>query len=273
MAQGINERGLAGAGGCEVRRPTGPRSTALRRSIRATGPRILRVFGDAGYDIVVTVGASISDETAAAARRYPEAAFIGVEQAQQTEIPNLAGLVFHEEQSGFLAGALADWRDSDRARGGRVRGEFHRFNAPVLRGVPGRCSLRRSDGAGDRCLSRGPKRIAVPRCRLGSGIGIGNAAMPVRMWSSRPVGRPQMPPCRPRPASGALVIGTETDAYTRLKDVRPLLLTSAVNDVRVRSSGFGGGGAAGQASGRRIPSARSAWHRFMNWKAEFRRRR
>ena len=41
-----------------------------------------------------------------------------------------------------------------------------------------------------------------------------------------------MPPCRPRPADGALVIGTETDAYTRLEDVRPLLLTSAVNDVR-----------------------------------------
>ncbi len=32
--------------------------------------------------------------------------------------------------------------------------------------------------------------------------------------------------------NGALVIGTETDLYDRLPDLRPSLLTSAVNDVR-----------------------------------------
>jgi len=67
----------------------------------------IAAFAEQGYDIVVTVGASIADETISAATQYPNTAFIGVEQYQQAVTPNLAGLVFHEEHSGFLAGALA----------------------------------------------------------------------------------------------------------------------------------------------------------------------
>ena len=52
------------------------------------------------------------------------------------------------------------------------------------------------------------------------------------MWCSLRARRRPTPPWRPPPVKGALVIGTETDAYARLKDIRPFLLTSAVNDVR-----------------------------------------
>ena len=67
----------------------------------------IATFAVDSYDIIVTVGSSISNETLTAAKNYPKLLFIGVEQPQKAKAPNLAGLVFHEEQSGFLSGALA----------------------------------------------------------------------------------------------------------------------------------------------------------------------
>src|SRR5574341_845833 len=60
-----------------------------------------------GYDVILTVGLAISEDTTVAAQKYPNTLFIGVEQPQEKRYQNLTGLVFHEEQSGFLAGALA----------------------------------------------------------------------------------------------------------------------------------------------------------------------
>jgi basic membrane protein A len=70
----------------------------------------IRVFTDAGYDVIVTVGSAMGDSTRAAAQIYPDSYFIGVDQDQlagQEFSPNLTGLVFAEDQIGFLAGALA----------------------------------------------------------------------------------------------------------------------------------------------------------------------
>jgi len=68
------------------------------------------VFAQAGYDVIVTVGDAMSDATRAAAKTYPDTYFIGVDQDQSTSqdfSPNLTGLVFPEDQIGYLAGALA----------------------------------------------------------------------------------------------------------------------------------------------------------------------
>ncbi len=70
----------------------------------------IRVFGDAGYDVIVTVGSVMADATHAAATAYPNSYFIGADQdqsANQEFSPNLVGLVFPEDQIGYLAGALA----------------------------------------------------------------------------------------------------------------------------------------------------------------------
>ena len=49
----------------------------------------------------------MGDATVKAAKENPDTLFIGVDQFQGEAIPNLAGLIFHEDQSGFLAGVLA----------------------------------------------------------------------------------------------------------------------------------------------------------------------
>ncbi len=67
----------------------------------------IAVFADAGYDLIVTVGFAMGEPTRLAAVNWPGARFIGVDQPQEESRPNLAGLVFPEDEGGFLAGALA----------------------------------------------------------------------------------------------------------------------------------------------------------------------
>ena len=67
----------------------------------------IATFGEAGYDVIVTVGFSLGEATAAAAITYPKVDFIGVDQFQSTIIEGVAGLNFPEDKAGFLVGALA----------------------------------------------------------------------------------------------------------------------------------------------------------------------
>ena len=70
----------------------------------------INVFAQAGYDVIITVGDSMSAATRTAAMANPDTYFIGVDQDQSTNqdfSPNLTGLVFAEDQIGYLAGALA----------------------------------------------------------------------------------------------------------------------------------------------------------------------
>ena len=69
----------------------------------------IAVFAEAGYDVIVTVGPSLGRATTDAAEEFTHVYFIGVDQPQEAgaEKPNLAGLVFPEDQAGFLAGVLA----------------------------------------------------------------------------------------------------------------------------------------------------------------------
>ncbi|MGE5375303.1 MAG: BMP family ABC transporter substrate-binding protein [Bacteroidota bacterium] len=67
----------------------------------------IAVFGDAGYDVIVTSGSEFTDITRQAAALYPKTKFIGVDQFQTDAISNVAGLNFPEDQAGFLVGALA----------------------------------------------------------------------------------------------------------------------------------------------------------------------
>lgn len=67
----------------------------------------IAAFGDENYDVIVTVGPTLADITLAAAALYPDTDFIAVDQFQEDAVDGVAGLVFPEDQEGFLAGALA----------------------------------------------------------------------------------------------------------------------------------------------------------------------
>jgi basic membrane lipoprotein Med (substrate-binding protein (PBP1-ABC) superfamily) len=62
---------------------------------------------DGGPDAVVTVGFLLATDTLAAAQANPDTDFIGVDQFQ-TEYPaNYTGILFNEDEGGYLAGVLA----------------------------------------------------------------------------------------------------------------------------------------------------------------------
>jgi basic membrane protein A len=64
-------------------------------------------FATAGYDMIVTVGFMLGDATKKMAQKYPQVRFAIVDFAYTPPVDNVAGLIFAEDQSGFLAGALA----------------------------------------------------------------------------------------------------------------------------------------------------------------------
>jgi len=64
-------------------------------------------FAENDYDVIVTVGYALGNATLEAAALYPEVLFIGVDQFQAEPVDNVVGLIFHEDQSGYLAGVLA----------------------------------------------------------------------------------------------------------------------------------------------------------------------
>ncbi len=65
------------------------------------------LFAQQNYDIIVTVGFALGEATAEAAATYPDIDFVGVDQFQVETVANVTGLIFPEDKSGFLAGALA----------------------------------------------------------------------------------------------------------------------------------------------------------------------
>lgn len=87
--------------------------SAVAQYIETTDPKDygknIATFAEEHYDTVITVGFALGEATRAAAAQFPDVRFIAVDQFQApgTEKPNVTGLVFPEDQAGYLVGALA----------------------------------------------------------------------------------------------------------------------------------------------------------------------
>jgi peptide/nickel transport system substrate-binding protein len=64
-------------------------------------------FIDQGYDMLVTVGFLLTDDTVTFAEQYPDVYFAGLDQSYETELPNLMAINFATDEAAFLAGYLA----------------------------------------------------------------------------------------------------------------------------------------------------------------------
>ena len=91
----------------QAQKELGARVQYIETADRRDYAKNISVFGEAGYDVIVTVGFSLGDATTAAAATYPQVDFIGVDQFQSTIVEGVAGLNFPEDKAGFLVGALA----------------------------------------------------------------------------------------------------------------------------------------------------------------------
>ncbi|MGQ9766287.1 MAG: BMP family ABC transporter substrate-binding protein [Anaerolineae bacterium] len=74
-------------------------------------------FAKEGYGMIITVGFMMGETTEKMARKYPGIQFAIVDYAYADYPPNLQGLVFREDQAGFLAGALAGFMSKSKTVG------------------------------------------------------------------------------------------------------------------------------------------------------------
>ena len=191
----------------------------------------IQAFVNAGYDVILTVGGALTDETISAAQKNRKIKFVGIEQTQDTVYPNLTGLVFHQERNGFLAGALA----ASFTQTNRVAALCEAKFIDDMR--------RYCDGfkAGAQYIHPNVKAAIV--YRTGADQNLFNDAD----WGSQAAlqathdgadvvfaagGNTANAALEVAAAQGAYIIGSETDLYENLPDVRSRLLTSALNDIR-----------------------------------------
>jgi len=82
-----------------------------------------------GDNVIVTVGFNLADATVKAAQANPKVLFVGVDEFQDPVISNVVGIVFNEDQSGFLAGVLA----ARMSKSGKVAGVYGASVPAVVR--------------------------------------------------------------------------------------------------------------------------------------------
>jgi basic membrane lipoprotein Med (substrate-binding protein (PBP1-ABC) superfamily) len=85
----------------------GLEATAIETTAQTEYEGNIQTCIDSGFDVVITVGFLIQDATLAAAEANPDVYFIGIDQGFEMAPANLVGVLFREDQAGFLAGAMA----------------------------------------------------------------------------------------------------------------------------------------------------------------------
>ena len=188
-------------------------------------------FTQRGYDVVIIVGSSMADATVLSAEHNPKILFIGVEQPQPTKYPNLTGLVFHEDQGGFLAGALAAMITQTNHVAAICE---EKFIDPMRRYCDGfkegvrfinpkiKTDVMYRDGASENLFNDPVWANAAAQQVVDNGADVVFAAG----------GSTADAALKTAAGQGAAVIGAETDNYARLTKIRPQLVTSSLNDIR-----------------------------------------
>lgn len=184
-----------------------------------------------GYDVIVTVGAAISDETIAAAQKYTNTLFIGVEQEQDSKYQNLTGLVFHEEYSGFLAGALAALITQTNRIAAVCEANFIDSVRRYCDGFQAGAKYANPDVNMNLSYREGPEENLFndPTWGRETALKFVNEGVNVLFAAG---GGTADAALEAAAAQGAYVISAETDPYERLTEIHPRLATSAINHIR-----------------------------------------
>jgi basic membrane protein A len=191
----------------------------------------IQTFINEGYNVVITVGASMATETIFAAQKNPKIKFIGVEQTQDAIYPNLTGLVFHEEHSGFLAGVLAASMTQTNHVAALCEANFIDAMRRYCEGFKAGAYYANADVSITVTYRTGSNQ------NLFNDTDWGNQAALQAIHDGADVifaagGNTANTALETAAEQGMDVIGSETDAYESLPDIRTRLLSSATSDFR-----------------------------------------
>ncbi|MEE9618153.1 MAG: BMP family ABC transporter substrate-binding protein [Anaerolineae bacterium] len=188
----------------------------------------LSQFADAGFDVIVTVGFALGEATLEAGPQYPDVKFIGVDQFQGEAVPNVVGLIFPEDQSGFLAGALAALM-SESGKLGAVLGtdavppvwrfgEGYRAGAEHVRPGVEVNVIYHNDVGFD-------KTFTDPEWGKTTALSMIDKGVDVVFGAGGKTGNGALMGCAEK---GVMAIGVDTDQYYTVPEAQSVLLTSAM---------------------------------------------
>jgi basic membrane protein A len=107
---GLNDRGfnqLAYQGLQQAEDELGVEIRVLESKSDADYIPNLQTLADEGFDLIISVGFLMTEATAEAANAYPDTDFAIVDSAFDPAIANAEGLLFKEQETGYLVGYLA----------------------------------------------------------------------------------------------------------------------------------------------------------------------
>jgi basic membrane protein A len=107
---GLNDRGfnqLAYQGLQRAEEELGVEIRALESKSDADYIPNLQALADEGFDLIISVGFLMTEATAEAAAAYPDTSFAIVDSAFDPPIDNAQGLLFKEQETGYLVGYMA----------------------------------------------------------------------------------------------------------------------------------------------------------------------
>ncbi len=192
----------------------------------------IRQFTDAGYDVIVTVGFALGDATIEMAKQFPDIKFIGVDQFQAEVTPNVAGLVFHEDHAGYLAGVLA----ANLTTSGTIAGVFGTDLIPAV------VAFREGYEAGARTVKADiniisayhPGEIAQaftdPEWGAATAAQAIDGGADVVFAAGGQTGNGALEEMATH--EGGYCIGVDTDQWETLPGAHPCLVSSAIKSVR-----------------------------------------
>jgi len=185
-------------------------------------------FADANYDVIVTVGFALGEATIAAGKKYPNVKFIGVDQFQAEVVPNVVGLIFPEDQSGFLAGALAAMMSKSGKIGAVLGtdavppvwrfGEGYRAGAQYINPNIEVNVVYHNDVGFD-------KTFTDPEWGKTTAISMIDKGVDVVFGAGGKTGNGALLGCAEK---GVMAIGVDTDQYYTVPEAQSVLLTSAM---------------------------------------------
>jgi len=191
---------------------------------------LINQFVQEKYDVIVTVGFALGDASIAAAKANPTVKFIGVDQFQADTVPNVVGLIFHEDQSGYLAGALAGQMTKSgtigQVLGTPIVPPVEAFGVGYIAGAK---ALKADIHVLSACHPGGlAKGFSDPDWGKSTALQMLDQKADVIFTAGGQTGNGGLLAIAERKDSGVLGIGVDTDQYNTLQQAQPILLSSAM---------------------------------------------
>ncbi len=187
-----------------------------------------------GYNVIIMVSPQLQDPTREAAKLHPATSFIGVDHIPDPSLPNLVTLLFHEDQAGYLAGALAG-AISTSGKVGAVLGtdvvpQLYAFGEGFRKGAQDQ-----KPGVAVTLTYHNDvpieKSFIDPEWGRQQANTMMDAGIDVIFAAAGATGNGTLLAIAGRTGAGVRGIGVDTDQYQTLPEAQPILVSSSIKQL------------------------------------------